>query len=454
MTGNGEARMMLYRVLTVVAALALYVAVPFGAELGLRTGAAVAAEGEQASQAPKETRKVPAMSEPTYKKLTEAQEALDAKNYQQALNVLNAMLAEGRKLNGNEIGQVNNILGFAYFQMENYPAAIKAYEQVLAQGEDIPEGLEVQTLYTLAQLSFVAEQYQKALSYMEKWITKADNPGADPHIFMGQVYYQMQNFDAAIKQIETGMRIARERNVPIKEQWLALLNFLYFEKENWPKVFETLEELVVKFPKREYWLRLAGIHGQEGNDKEALGAYEAASAAGYLTQQSDLTNYAGLLMQAEVPYRAAKVMDEGIKKGVIEKTDRNLQALGQAWQMSQETKKAIPVLEDAARLSSDGKIYERLASLYLDNDEFDKCTTAAKNAMDRGGLRKVQTVQVIQGMCLYNQDKLSAARQSFQACAESARRDKDQTNQRICSQWMTYIDSESNRRAQLAAAGE
>jgi len=249
---------------------------------GLVSGQAFAQQAEPDPNNPnavKETRKVPAMSEATFKKLSEAQEALEAKNYQQALTVLNGMLADGRKMNGNEVGQVHNILGFVHFTMENYPAAIRSYEQVLAQGEAIPEGLEVQTLYTLAQLSFIAESYQKALDYMEKWITKANNPGADPHIFMGQVYYQMQNFDAAIAQIEKGMAIARERKVDIKEQWLALLNYLYFEKEDWPKVFSTLEELVIKFPKREYWLRLAGIHGQEGNDREALGVYEAASTA-------------------------------------------------------------------------------------------------------------------------------------------------------------------------------
>jgi len=444
--------MMLYRVLTVLAALALYVAVPFASELGMTAGAAFAAEGEGEGEPLPETRKVPAMSEPTYKKLTEAQEALDAKNYQQALAVLNAMLSDGRKMNRNEIGQVNNILGFVHFTLEDYPAAIRAYKEVLAQGEDIPEGLEVQTLYTLAQLSFVNENYDDALRYMETWITKANNPGADPHIFMGQVYYQMENYQAATAQIEKGIAIAQERNVDVKEQWWALLNFLYFEQEKWPKVLETLEILVRDFPKREYWLRLAGVHGQEGNDNESLWTYEAASAAGFLTEQSDLTNYAGLLMQSEVPVRAARVLDEGITKGVVEKNDRNLQSLGQAWQMAQETKKAIPVFEEAARVSSDGKIYERLAMLYLDNDEFQKCTTASKSAIERGGLRKIQSLQVVQGMCFYNLDQLSAARQSFQACQESARRDRDETNQRICAQWITYIDNESNRRAQLAAA--
>jgi len=442
---------MSYRILTILTAVALYAALPFSHELGL-TGAAAFAQDEDPNVV-QETRRIPAMSEATFKRLSEAQELMDAKNYRGAMALLNDMLATGaRRMNANEVGQVNNILGFLHFTLEDYPAAIRAYEQVLAQGENIPEGLEVQTLYTLAQLSFVAERYQDALRYMETWITKANNPGPDPHIFMGQVYYQMQNFPAAQRQIERGIELAKERNMEVKEQWWALLNFLYFEQENWPRVLETLEIMVRDFPKREYWLRLAGVHGQEGNDRESLWTYEAASAGGFLVQQSDLTNYAGLLMQAEVPVRAAKVLEDGFRRGVIERTDRNLQSLGQAWQMAQETKKAIPVFEEAARASRDGQIDERLAQLYLDSDNFQQCIESSRRAIQRGGLRRVQSAHIVQGMCHHNLDQLSAARQSFEACREAARRDNDQTNQRICGQWISYLDNESNRRAQLAAS--
>ncbi len=441
---------MLIRKFSLVWALAFWLAVPLAAELGLSSGSAQAAEEDP--EPPKDTRRVPSMSEATFKKLSEAQEAVDAKDYNGALRVLNDMLANSKRLNGNEVGQVNNMLGFVYFSMEDYSRAIDAYRKVLAQGEDIPEGLEVTTLYTLAQLSFVAERYQDALDYMETWITKASNPGPDPHIFMGQVYYQMQNYPAATRQIEKGINIAQERNTPVKEQWWALLNFLYFEQENWPKVLETLEILVRDFPKREYWIRLAGIHAQEGNEKESVWSYEAAYAGGFLTKQGDLTNFAGLLMQEEVPFRAAKVLDKGMKDGIVEETARTLQNLGQAWQLSQETKKAIPVFEKAAKLSDDGKIFERLAQLYLDNDEFSKCVTSADGAIKKGGLRKVQSVYIVKGMCLYNQDKLSTARTSFVSCRNEARRDKDDGNQRICQQWITYIDNESNRREQLKAA--
>lgn len=427
-----------------------FAAIPFAGEFGLSGSQAFAEEGEGQQQ---KTRRVPSMSEATFKKLAEAQELIDAKDYQGAVTSLNEMLTSRRRsLNGNEVGQVHNMLGFVYFSMEDYPKAIEMYKVVVDQEEDIPEGLEVTTLYTLAQLSFVAERYRDALKYMEIWLSKAQNPGPEPHIFMGQVYYQMQDFRRSIVQIEKGIGVAQERGTPVKENWWSLLNYLYFEEENWPKVIEILEILVRDFPKREYWIRLAGIHGQEGNEREQIGSMEAAHVAGFLTRERDLTNYAGLLMQAEVPIRAAKVLDAGVKAGVIEKTATNLRSLGQAWQLAQETKKAIPVFEEAGKLADDGAIYERLAQLYLDNDEFSKCVRAAGRAIDKGGLRKVQTTYVVRGMCEYNQDRLPQARSSFVSCRNESRRAKDETNRRICQQWITYLDRETTRREQLEKA--
>ena len=408
---------------------------------------------EESAAARKKTRRIPTMSESTYKKLAEAQELIDLKELAPAAKVLHDMLESRRRpLNGNETGQVHNILGFLYFSMEDYERAIYHYRIVANQGDKIPEGLEVTTLYTLAQLSFVAERFQDALDYMVIWLSKAENPGPDPHIFMGQVYYQMEDFPRAIEQIERGVAVAQERGTEVKENWWSLLNYLYYEQENWPKVLEVLGILVRDFPKREYWIQLAGIHGQEGQEIEQLGAMEAAHVGDYLEEERDFTTLAGLLMQAEAPYRAAKVLDRGLRDGVIEKTSTNLRSLGQAWQLSQETKKAIQRFEEAGKAADDGKIYERLSALYLDNDEFPKCVTAANNALRKGGLRKKQNVYVIRGMCEYNRDRLTTARKSFASCRNESRRAKDKGNTRICQQWMTYIDRELARRRALQNA--
>ena len=427
-------------------------------ELGFEAGSAQAAAGDRAkgrkkAEEKKKTRRVPTISESIFKKLGTAQEFMDAKDYVSAEQFLREMLNRSKKYNGNELGNIHNMLGYIAFLKEDYKGAIYAYEQVLAQGEDITEGLEVTTLYTIAQLSFVAEDYQNALDYMETWISKAENPGPEPRIFMGQVYYQMKDYPNALEQIQTGIRIAQERGTKVKENWWALVAFLYYEKEDFQGYTDAMKILVKDFPKRDYWIRLAGIYGQEGQEQLQLNTLQAAYAGDYFESKTDFTNLAGLLMQREAPYKAAKVLRDGLEREIVERSARNLQSYGQAWQLAQEVDEAIPVFEEAAKLSDDGKIFERLAYLYMEDDQYKQCVSSADGALDKGGLRKLQTMHIVKGMCLYNQNKLKGARKSFVSCRTESRKDKDNNNVRICAQWITFIDRESARQAQLAAAG-
>ena len=408
--------------------------------------------GAEESENPRKMRRVPSMSEATFKKLAEAQEFVDAKDLPGAERVLNGMLDRSRRYNGNEIGQIHNMLGYIEFSKEDYGRAISHYEIVIGQGKDIPEGLEVTTLYTLAQLNFVDESYSEALRYMQIWLSKATNPGPEPHIFMGQVYYQMDDYRNAAAQIEKGIAVAQARGTTVRENWWALLSFLYSEQDLWPKVMDVLEILIREFPKRAYWVSLAGIQGQQGMEKEQIYTMMAAYDAGFLTMQSDLVMLAGLLMQEEVPIRAADVLQKAIDAKMVERTDRNLRSLGQAYQLAQEVDKAIPVFENAGKLSDDGRIYESLAQLYMEDDNFDKCVDAATNALKKGGLRKIQSVYVVRGMCEFNRDRLTRARASFVSCRNESRRVRDQGNQRICQQWITYIGREEARRRALANA--
>ena len=50
-------------------------------------------------------------------------------------------------------------------------------------------------------------------------------------------------------------------------------------------------------------------------------------------------------MQEEVPIRAAKVLEDGLNRKAIERDAKNLQSLGQAWQLAREVDKAIPILK-------------------------------------------------------------------------------------------------------------
>ncbi|MCZ6890462.1 MAG: tetratricopeptide repeat protein [Gammaproteobacteria bacterium] len=446
--------------LTTVIVASVVIAVTFGVVPvvpGIGSEPAYAAEKQSAAdkkraERKRKTRRVPTISEQTYRKLSEVQEAIDVEDLNLALEVLNDITKRRSRYNANELGQIHNMYAYVYFNQENYAQAIKHYEQVVAQGDGVPQGLEIATLYSLAQLNFIEEQYRESLRYMQLWLTKADNPGPEPHIFMGQVYYQMEDYGSAIVQIETGIQVAQDRDRAVKENWWQLLRYLYFESEDWDKVLDILEILVRDFPKREYWMQLAGVYGQQEMDREQMLAMETAHVGKFLTRESDLLTYAGLLMQEEIPYRAAKWLEQGFDDGTIEDTSKNLQALGQAWQLAQEVDKAIPVFEKAGSKSDDGEILARLASLYLEADEFVKCSNAADRAIKKGGLKKAYNTQMVQGMCLFNRDRLTAARSVFVDARNASRRSENKSVQRMCQQWITYIDRERSRRAQLEAA--
>lgn len=407
------------------------------------------AHAEEEQKRKKKPRSVPNMNETTYKRLSEVQELMDAEQTDEAILKAEEMVERSRRYNGNELGQIHNILAALYFNKENMEQTIYHYEQVLAQVPDISEGVETGTIYNLAKLYFIDEQYDKAIAYIEDWFTKAENPDPNAYFFMGQVYYQQGKYDEAIDKIELAISIGKERGLTIRENWWSMLRFLYYEQENWDKVLEILEILVRVYPSRAYWLQLAGIYGQlEMEDKQLL-TMEAAHVGGFLEKETDLVNYSGLLLQAEVPWRAGKYLQDAVDSEVVESNAKNLQQLGQAYQLAYEVDDAIETLEAAGEKSDDGTIYDRLASLYLDKDRFAECETAAQRALDKGDLKRVYNTEIVLGMCQFNQDRLEEARETFRIAGRHAREAEEERAEEQCRNWISYIDSEKRRREAL-----
>jgi len=441
----------------VIAALAIGF-VPAVVSGAIGTDVAATAFAQQ-SESRKKKRRVPNINESTYRRLSKAEEFVELEDWQGALAELNSMLERTRRYNGNELGQAHNMLAYVNYELGAIDKTIYHYEQVLAQVPDISEAVENTVLQQLSKLYFQEGQkregeaalvwYRKALVTMEDWLSKNENPGPDAHFYVAQIFYQMKDFDRAIARLELVVQISRERGLQVKENWWTMLQFLYFEQENWLKVIEILEILVKEFPKRTYWVNLASVYGETDQTDKQIWTLEAAHVGGFLTAESDIRTFGGLLMQEEIPNRASKYLAKGFDDEIIERNETNLRSLGQAYQMGQDVDKAIPVFEEAAGLAEDGENYDRLSSLYLEKDEFDKCRDAAQSALDKGGLRRPLVTRVILGTCQFELDQLTAARATFSEVRREARRTGATSEQRRASQWMNYIDNERERRRQL-----
>jgi len=396
------------------------------------------------SSANVETRKTPAMRERVYQKLVEAQACAEMDDIACAQRLLAEVRAmEG--LNSYEVAQMWNFYAFIYIGQDNFREAIQAYEMVLEQ-PDLPLGMETSTRYTLCQLYFQEERYEDSLRMLDTWFALAENPGPDAYILRAQLFYSLERFREGVEPVLTAIQVAQSQGRALQENWYRLLNVFYYELEDYPNVIEVLRTIINSWPKREYFIQLAAMYGQEGDDARQLALYETAHEAGWLTRSNELVQMAQLLLGADIPVKAAMIMQEGLDSGSIESTETNWRVLAQSWQLAQEDERAIPAMTRAAGLADDGEIDLRLAQSYQNLARYDECTETARTAIDKGDLRREDQAYMILGACLFELKRYPAARTAFQTAAE------DNRSRASARSWIEYVNLEEDRERQLQAA--
>ena len=390
----------------------------------------------------RKTKETVAMSQPVYEALVEAQELVEADDFQGALAKLEDMRSGRKKMSPYEQAQTWNLQAYTFYLMEDYPKSISAYENVLLQPE-LPEALQQSTLKTLAQLHFTVEDYDKALETINRLMAVISEPAADIYMLQGQAYFQLKQFENALGPIKTAIQMNRDQGKVPRENWLLLLRVIYWEQKDFPNMLEVIKELIQEYPKDTYVLTLAGVYSELGDTKKQLALTEALYEKGYIDGKQHAVNLANLYLLHDMPYKAAVVLEKEIAAGNVEENTRNLRLLSQAWYSARNDKKAIPPLVRAAEQGEDAELYMRLTQSYLNLEMWNEAAEAAKAGLAAGGLKRKDTANIMYGMALFNQKKLEQARRAFQAAGQ------DNRSKRASQQWIKYVDSEITRRDTL-----
>ncbi len=394
------------------------------------------------------TRKTAAISQPVYKKLQAIQAQIDAKSYAAALQGSKSLRNGKRKLTSYEAAQSWNLTAFVHYLQERYPPALKAYKNVLAQG-DLPEALVKSTLKTMSQLYFATEQYGEALKIVKRLMNETEAPSADMYMLLGQTHFQLKQYDTAITPVKKAIGMYREQGKTPKEQWLLLLRVIYHEKGDFKRMRPVLEEMIRLYPKERYLRALAGVYSELGDTKKQLTIMEAFYEQGQEQSSSQITNLANLYLLHGLPYKAAQVLDEGINKSQrIKATKSNYRLLSQAWYQAKEDEKSIPPMLKAAVMSDTGELYIRVAQSYQNLDKWQDAADAVRKGLKKGGLKRNDTAQLMLGMALFNQQKLTQARKHFRLAKADGR------SKKVATQWLAYVDSEVKRKELMDATNK
>ena len=389
----------------------------------------------------RKTKKAQSMSQKVYEQLTAAQELIEAKNYNEGLAVLTELSKEP-KLTPYEKAQLYNYFAYTYFTLEKYPQAIRSYETVLKQPE-LPEALVANSLYTLAQLYFITEDYKKAVKTIEKWFKTAPKPTENAYMLLGQGYYQLEDYKKSLVPLKKAYKMVKDRGDQPKENLLLLMRVDYFELGDYKNMVNVLKELVVLYPKTEYWLTMAGAYSELKALEKQMVIMEMLYEGGHLPKGNQQLNLANLYLLHEIPYKAAVVMDKGMKDGLIEKNIRNLRLLSQAWLQAQESEKAIEPLKQAAKISKDGDLDVRLGQAYLNLDRYKEAIAAFEAGLKKGGVKRPDSANVMLGLANFELQRFNSAIKAFKAAS------KDKRSRKSSVQWIKHAESERDRKKEL-----
>ena len=390
-------------------------------------------------------RKTPALRNKVYEQLSVAQQATEQEHYNEALEVLDELKNKrGRRaLNSYELANVYNLYAFIYYAQQHPAKALQAYKNVVAQ-PDIPLAMEINTRYTMAQLFLMQDQWKDGINELNRWFKLANTPSVNAYILRGQAYYQLKEYDNALADIETAIEMHRAKGKKPREQWLSLTRFLHYEKRNISKVIEVLEELLVLYPKKDYWMQIAHMYAETNQEKKQLAAMESAYVQNLLTRESELVNLAYLYLNADAPYKAGKVLELGLKNNQVDPTARNLELQASAWRRAQELDKAIAALNQAASKSEKGELWTQLGNLYLDKEEYALAIEAFKAGLKKGRVKRPDSTHLSLGMALFNQKQYKQARSAFNEAK------KDKRSKKFAQQWLKYMEKEVSRIKSLA----
>jgi len=396
------------------------------------------------AEATKETVKVPAMRNRVYAQLARAQGLADEGKKQEGLAVLHDVKERIGSMNSYEKAMLWNFYGFMYYGNEDLVSAITHFEMVIAE-KTIPMSLRTSTMFSLAQLAMQQQDYDKSLSYLNGWkkINKKPLTSTQQMLF-AQIYYQNKDYKNSLAYVNQAVNLAFDKKETPKENWFILQRANYYELKQPKNVVKVIENLVKYYEKPKYWIQLAGMYGEVGEENKQLAVMESAYQAGYLTSAQDLITLVQLYRFHGVPYKAAKLLSVAIDNGEVAAEEKYFNMLAQSYIAAKNDDKAIPVLVKASVITESGKFDAMLAQAYLNTEKWTLAIKSAKQAIKRGGVERLGNMHLVVGMSYFNLGQFEPSLAAF----EQAQQLKETS--KTAEQWRRYVKREQQTKVRLA----
>ncbi len=394
-----------------VSALALGVAVVGVTSIVLPASPAVAADKDK-----KEENKV---SRDLAKPLKAAQDAMNAKKYDEAITHLKEAEGNSKKTPYDE-HVINQLSGVTYARMNNYPEAEKAFAAQVDDGftdqADLPHIVKA-----VAQLNYQLKQYDRAIDYGNRAV-KGGYADDDINIIVGQSYYLKGDWKGTLKFEEGLVDSDVKAGRTPKDQSLQLVLSACVKLEDNDCTTRALEKLVAYYPKPEYWKQLLYSMAQDkavnSSERTTLQLYRLMAEVDVLQRPDDYTEMAQLAIEQGSPGEAEHVLQKGFDKGVFSDPrvkDKNQRLLDSAKKTAAADEASLPKTEQEAKSAATGDKAVGVGFAYMGYQQYDKATDMLSAGLSKGGVKNEPEARLLLGIAQLKAGHKDDAAKSFQA---------------------------------------
>lgn len=361
--------------------------------------------------------KQPTISKNLAKPLKAAQEAMEKKNWQEALARINEADAQGNKTPYDQF-TINQMKGFVHVRMGNYSEAAKALEASLNSGL-LPQDEVGQRIIALAQVNYQIKNYDKAIEFGNRAV-KGGYADADLYTLIGQAYYIKGDYKGTLGFVDTYVNDMAKKGQTPKEQMLQLALSSCVKLKDDACATKTLEKLVVDYPKPEYWQNIvySMMRSPDTTDVLLLNTYRLALEVDALKEAQDYTEMAQLAIEQGSPGEAVAILEKGFKNNVFpdqREKDRNQRLLDSAKKAAAADQAALAKLDSEAARGKAGAADIGVGKGFLSYGQFDKAEAAIARGISKGGLRNADEATLLLGIAQLKGGKKDQAIKTFKS---------------------------------------
>ena len=346
------------------------------------------------------------LPERVHKRMNRALEMMGEDRYPEAIEQFKKLLETARSDFVKASVSLN--LAYAVTQSGDSNGSLPYFKDALKYGETSLPHERVQSLrQNVAALMYGIGEKKQALAMMNTWLKNAVQHDANAYYMIAALYAEDNKITEAMCPSYWSVKASSE---PKKNYYQALLAF-HWEKKDVNGAIALLREMIEFFPQEKtYWRQLSQIYFQKDKIDDAIAIMEMFYLKGDFDKETDYKMMSSMFAYRDIPFRAAKILEEGLKKGVVKSEKKNWVNVAQNYHVSNELDKAIVAYGKTAELSDSGTEFLKQAEILSDEERYKEAISAFDKALRKGGLDKDEEGRVYfrKGTALVNMGSCDA----------------------------------------------